>query len=159
MIDIVHKWASDWRFDPYAVLDLLDRLGMGFEPRQTIEFEGMSEAAVSQRVRLEAANAGILAYRNNVGAYENDAGQWVRYGLCNDTPALNKKVKSADLIGIKPVFITPAHLGMTIGQFWSREVKEYGWRYTGAGREVAQQKWAQIITSKGGDAAFTTGSI
>jgi len=159
LFDIVHRWAADWAFPAAAVLDLMTRIGIGYEPPQRAEVDGWSEDAISHRLRLDAAKAGILAYRNNVGALKDDSGRWLRFGLCNDTKALNEKIKSADLIGIKPVLITPAHVGYTIGQFWSREVKEFNWRYKGAGREVAQLKWIEIITSKGGDAAFSTGCL
>lgn len=159
MHSALHQWAIDWQLSPNAVLDLLSRLGMGFEPNTFAELEGWSESAVQNKVRLDAGKVGILAWRNNVGALPDASGRWVRYGLCNDTKGLNDKIKSADLIGIKPTVITLSHVGQTIGQFWSREVKEYGWKFTGTEREIAQQKWAQIVISKGGDAAFTTGAI
>lgn len=160
MHSVLHQWAVDWGYPAHAIHDLLVRLGMGFEPPQSTGMDGWSEAAVQNRVRLDAAKKGIICWRNNVGAWHDpDTRSFVRYGLANDTAQLNKNVKSGDLIGINPVFITPAHLGQTIGQFWSRECKEFGWRYTGVGREPAQQKWAQIVLSKGGDATFTTGAI
>jgi len=123
----------------------------------TMEFEasaGMSENAVQQRVRLEAARLDILLFRNNVGVLPDDRGVPVRYGLANESPTQNKRLKSADLIGLRKVLITPAHVGHTIGQFVSREVKESGWRYTGVGREAAQQKWVELICKYGGDACF-----
>lgn len=159
MFDILHRWAADWGFSAHAILDLLARLGMGYEPPQRAEVDGWSEDAISHKLRLDAAKAGILAYRNNVGALADDTGRFVRFGLCNDTAALNKQIKSGDLIGIKPVLITQSHVGYTIGQFWSREVKKYDWVYKGTAHEIAQQKWIEIITSRGGDAAFSTGAL
>lgn len=159
MHDVLHMWACDWSVTPFAVLDLLQRLGMGVEPTIVAAYEGYSETAVSQRVALAAAKVGILAWRNNVGALQDDTGRLVRYGLCNETKQLNENVKSSDRIGIAPRLITPAMVGTTIGQFWAREVKEYGWKYTGTPREVAQAKFGQIVIAKGGDFAFTTGGI
>jgi hypothetical protein len=115
---------------------------------------GMSESAVQSRVRLEAARKGVLLWRNNVGVLEDKNGRPVRYGLCNDTPALNRALKSHDLVGLRPRLITAADVGKTIGQFVSREVKEGGWRYTGTPREVAQLAFAHLVNAHGGDAAF-----
>jgi hypothetical protein len=50
-------------------------------------------------------------------------------------------------------------VGMTIGQFISREVKRPGWKYKGDLRERAQLKWMKIIVALGGDACFTTGNL
>lgn len=160
MHDIIHQWAAEHRIHPHAIATLLQRLGAGYTMiTDTSMPQGASEGAVSQRVRLAAAASGMYVWRNNVGAMQDDSGRVVRYGLCNDTATLNKKIKSADLIGIKPVLITPAHIGITIGQFWSREVKHASWSWTGDDHEVAQLKWAELVIAKGGDAAFTTGAI
>jgi hypothetical protein len=116
-------------------------------PRPEIRND-MSEAGVQSRVRLEAARKGYLVFRNNVGAMEDVNGRVVRFGLANDSAALNKRIKSCDLIGIKPG-----------GQFWCREVKHASWHYTGTEREEAQLRFIQLILSLGGDAAFSTGGI
>lgn len=157
MNSVLHQWATDWGFSQHAVLDLMSRMGMGFEPQTFAELDGWSEAAIQNKVRLDAGKQGILLWRNNVGALPDASGQWVRYGLCNDTKQLNERVKSSDLIGIKPELITPAHVGRTLGIFCAREVKEYGWKYTGTPHEAAQAKFGQIVLSKGGDFKFTTG--
>lgn len=117
----------------------------------------MSEAAVGVQVRLEASRLGIRLWRNNVGAGYMQDGSFIRWGLCNDSAAVNAKIKSADLIGIRPVLITPEMVGRTIGQFVSREVKAADWRWRGTDRERAQLAWAELVNSLGGDAAFTTG--
>ena len=154
----VNEWALVWGVPLHAVNDLLHRLGMGFDAPQGDANAGVSEAAVQNNIRLEAAHKNILLFRNNVGVLQDDTGRPVRYGLCNDSAALNRKIKSGDLIGIKPVLITPAMIGHTIGQFVSRECKPGGWRYTATPHEVAQSKWIEVIESKGGDASFATGT-
>lgn len=116
-----------------------------------------SESRQQSLVRLDAASHGVWLTRNNVGALLDANGRPVRYGLCNETKAQNEAVKSADLVGIKPVLIEQRHVGTTIGQFYSREVKHEGWQYTGTQHEVAQLAWANFINSKGGDARFATG--
>lgn len=159
MLDVLHQWAADWKHSPHSVIDLLTRLGMGFEPQRFIELEGWSEAAIQNKVRLDGAKQGILMWRNNVGALPDATGRILRYGLCNDSKEMNTRVKSSDLIGIIPTLITPAHVGQTLGQFGAWEVKEYGWKYTGDAHEAAQAKFGQIVIAKGGSFKFTTGAI
>jgi hypothetical protein len=117
-----------------------------------------SEARVLNDVRLEASRAGGRLWRNNNGAGKLENGSYVRWGLCNDTPALNAACKSSDGIGILPVLITSEHVGKTIGQFLSRETKRPGWKYTGTDREVAQLRWIESINAMGGNACFATGT-
>jgi hypothetical protein len=114
----------------------------------------LSEAALQNIVKLEASNKGCRLWRNNVGAAYMKDGSFVRYGLANDSVTLNRVIKSADLIGIRPIVIGPEHLGRTIGQFLSREIKTSHWKYTGTDRERAQLAWIELILSFGGDAAF-----
>ena len=118
-----------------------------------------SEAAVQQQIRLEAARKGILLWRNNVGALLDKRGIPVRYGLANDSKEMNARVKSADLIGVRPRVVTSADLGTTIGQMVSVEVKHPGWRWTGDAHEMAQLNWASLLWSVGADARFSTGEI
>lgn len=117
----------------------------------------MNEATTQNIVRLEASRKGCRLWRNNVGATYTKDGSFIRYGLANDSANVNREIKSADLIGIRPVLITPAMVGVTIGQFISREVKASNWRYTGNDRERAQLAWAELILSLGGDACFVVG--
>ena len=118
---------------------------------------GMNEATVQALERLAAAKRGDILFRNNVGVLLDQRGVPVRFGLANDSAAVNEHVKSADLIGIKRVVVTPEMVGQTLGVFYSREVKAEGWRFTGTPREVAQLRWIELVTKYGGDAAFTTG--
>jgi len=118
-----------------------------------------SEAWAQSRVRIEFNASGGRAWRNNVGVLTDDRGVPVRFGLANDSAAINHVLKSGDLIGIKPRIVTPDMLGQLIGQFWSREVKKPGWKYTGTPREVAQLAWVNLVLRHGGDAKFTTGEL
>ena len=122
----------------------------------------MSESREQTTVRLEAAQKGVQLWRNNVGAgflsaTNGGTGSFIRFGLCNDSAALNQNIKSADLIGIRPILIGPEHVGRLIGQFVSREVKRADWRYAATEREQAQQRWINLVNAAGGDACFATG--
>lgn len=152
----LETWAIHWGVPFAALADLRERLrlnGADYMP----EHAGASEAAVQAVVRLEASRKGVLLWRNNVGALKDERGVPVRYGLANTTAGENKILKSGDLIGVRPVLIGPQHVGQTIGQFVSREVKEKGWSYSATPREEAQLAWAQLILSAGGDASFCSG--
>jgi hypothetical protein len=150
----MREWAARWGVSAMALADLRDRLTGEYD---RVPREASSEAAVQNVVRMEASRKGIKLFRNNVGAMQDETGRVVRYGLANDSAAMNKVIKSADLVGIRPVLIEPGHVGTLIGQFVSREIKAAGWRYTGTPREVAQLAWAQLITANGGNAGFATG--
>jgi hypothetical protein len=150
----LHEWAARWNVSPAALSDLRACLGAGDAP---VLREGLSEAAIQSQVRLEASRKGIRLWRNNVGAMYDDAGNFVRFGLANESAQINRVVKSGDLIGIRPVIITQAHVGTMLGQFVSREVKAGTWCYSGTDREKAQLAWAQLIASLGGDAGFCNG--
>lgn len=160
MLDIVHAWAREFAVHPLLIADLLQRLGVGMDTLPNYDMpEGASETAVQQRVRVALTRAGVINWRNNVGAMMDDKGNMVRFGLCNDTAALNKKFKSSDVIGINNAPITQAMVGLPRGQFVAREVKKEGWVYTGTPREVAQLNFGQLVIAKGGDFAFTNGSV
>lgn len=117
----------------------------------------MIEADTVALIRLEASRLGLRLWRNNVGAARDERGNFFRYGLANETAAMNKQIKSGDLIGIRPILVTPGMVGSTVGIFTSRECKRPGWRYAGTPREVAQFAWIELVTSLGGDAGFATG--
>lgn len=152
----LETWAMRYNVSHQALAALRQEvLGLDQQP-SSVSLQGMSETAVQSRVRLEAASKGIRMWRNNVGALLDARGVPVRYGLANETKQINEVLKSADLIGIRPVVIRPEHVGQVIGQFVSREIKAAGWTYTGTKHEEAQQNWALLINSLGGDARFAT---
>lgn len=151
----LNQWAIKWGIPFDAVEDLRSQMGVvNTDPQAK---EGKSEAANQVLVRLEASRMGKRLWRNNVGAFQTDTGSFVRTGLANESRAMNKAIKSADLIGINPILITQAHIGMIIGQFLSREIKPSEWRYGGDEHELAQLKWAELVIALGGDASFAIG--
>lgn len=157
---ILHKWAADWGIPAEALADLQHRLAPALTPVHPADLEGRSESAASAQVRLEASRLGWRLWRNNVGVLRNEAGRPVRYGLANESARINAGIKSGDLIGIRPVLITSSLVGQTIGQFVSREMKAPGWTFNPRDeREAAQARWASLIVSLGGDAAFSTGRL
>lgn len=158
MADII-AWANRHRVPLAAVHELLHLMGEGFAlPQPDTLTQGFSEAAVTSRVRLEAASKGVILWRNNVGALPDARGVPVRFGLCNESPAMNKEIKSSDWIGVRKRLITPADVGHVFGQFVAREIKEAGWRYDMHDKhQAAQAKFGAIVTSYGGDFAFCTG--
>jgi len=147
-------WAARWGIPADALADLqaVITTDPGVAPSVA-----RNEADVQAAIRLEASRKGLRLWRNNVGVLTDDRGVPVRYGLANDSAAVNASIKSADLIGIRPVLITSAHVGATLGQFVSRECKAPGWKYRGGEREAAQLRWAEIVTALGGDARFAAG--
>lgn len=115
---------------------------------------GTSEEAVSARVRLTAAQRGMQLWRNNVGALQDSRGVPVRYGLANDSKALNAVFKSSDLIGIDSTLIAPEDVGKPRGQFVALECKASAWSYTGDSHERAQLAFINVVLAYGGRAKF-----
>jgi hypothetical protein len=116
----------------------------------------LSEHAVQQRVRLEAAKHGVHLWRNNVGACIDQNGRMIRYGLANESAQMNKHIKSSDLIGIRPTLITQEMVGMVVGIFVAAECKHEGWEpRPNDVREMAQEKYHSIVRAAGGIAGFT----
>ncbi len=116
------------------------------------------EAHAQSLVRLEAGRLGtVTLWRNNVGVLLDATGRPVRYGLANESPAMNAALKSSDLIGWRTVTVTPDMVGRQLAVFVSREVKAAGWTYRGDARETAQKAWIDLVAGAGGDAAFASG--
>lgn len=156
MTPLLTEWAARWGVPAAAVAELRGlHLGLDYDPDASLA--DRSESHIQSLVRLEAADLGIRLWRNNVGAATTEAGTFIRFGLANDSPAVNRRLKSGDLIGCRPVLIQQHHVGHVFGQFVSRECKRGGWIYSGTEREIAQANFAALVNSMGGDAKFAAG--
>lgn len=147
------EWQRKHGITAEALADLVTMVGLDV-PRST---EDTPEARVQDEARLLASKMGWRLFRNNVGVLKDERGVPVRYGICNDSPAMNKRIKSSDLIGIRPVVITPDMVGSTIGQFVAREIKRTGWKYKGTEHEEAQLAFGTLVIGLGGDFKFWNG--
>jgi len=101
----------------------------------------MTEAHVQQQVRLALSRAGVVLFRNNVGAYTDDRGRLVRYGVCHPG--------GADLIGWQPVTVTQEMVGSTVAVFCAVEVKGPRGRPT-----EAQENFIRAVRDAGGRAGI-----
>lgn len=154
MTSTLIEWQRKHGITAEALADLVVMVGLNV-PRST---KDTPEARVQDEARLLASKMGWRLFRNNCGALKDENGRVVRYGLCNDSSTMNKRIKSSDLIGIRPVVITPDMVGSTIGQFVAREVKKAGWKYRGTKHEEAQLAFGTLIIGLGGDFKFWNGS-
>lgn len=149
-------WAMRHHVSAEAMTEL--RMIWVSQEKPDVLTERRGEAYVQSRVMLEAAQRGVILFRNNVGVLMDSNGRPVRYGLANESKKRNESLKSADLIGIRPVLITAGHVGKTIGQFVSIECKRPDWKPgQDKEREEAQQNWATLVGAYGGFAAITNG--
>ena len=114
----------------------------------------MKEAATQAHIRLALAQAGSMMWRNNSGAATDKTGRLIRYGLGNDSKRVQEQYRSADLVGITPVLVTPEMVGKWVGIFTAVEVKAPGFRGPNEEREFAQQRWLALVRSYGGRADF-----
>lgn len=153
---VINEWAKRWGVPFEALRDLQQMAGALSEVPVGIH-AARSEAAVQQEVRLAAAKAGKLLWRNNVGVLKDQRGVPVRYGLANDNKALNEKIKSSDLIGISPRVVQPEHVGQVWGLFYAEECKPGGWVYTATEHEQAQLQFINLVLAHGGIARFNNG--
>lgn len=162
-MSILNDWANRHAVTPAAMAELY--LLMGHCPELTSEqlsaLKGKGESFVQSAIRLAAPTHGYTFFRNNVGALKDERGVLLRYGLANDTAALNKVVKSHDLIGWKSFIVTQDWVGQRIAQFATRECKKPEWKgYNPADeRERGQQRFAELVIAAGGEAKFTNGQF
>lgn len=150
-VNNLQKWAQRWGIPAKALTELATM------HQHTPGAAGTGEGDVLNAIRLDASKQGVLLWRNNLGVAQRDDGRWIRYGLANDSRVVNAAFKSSDLVGVRPVSITPQHVGKTIGQFVAIEVKRGGWKYKGNDREKAQLAFLNAIEATGGYAKFATG--
>ena len=155
MTPMLINWATKHNVNKSALVELMSL--MGAEQTDVKSKSDSPEARVQDEARLLASKMGWRLFRNNCGALKDENGRVVRYGIANDSPAMNKRIKSSDLIGIRPVVITPDMVGSTIGQFVAREVKKAGWKYKGTEHEEAQLAFGTLIIGLGGDFKFYSG--
>jgi hypothetical protein len=117
-----------------------------------------SESNIQSRTRLAAVKKRWRLWRNNRGAGKLDNGSFVRWGLANDSKKIGDVLKSGDLIGWRPVIITPGMVGKLIAQFVSVEVKSEDWTPppldTKDEAAAAQYRWAELVNREGGYAVF-----
>lgn len=146
-------WAARWGV-PRGALYELHMITAAEAVPDDIPAMAVTETDVQNLVRLEAGAKGIHLWRNNVGVLRDERGVPVRFGLANDNPKLNAKLKSSDLIGWRPVTIAPHHVGKLIAQFVARECKKPGWTWRGDAHELAQKRFIDEVNLAGGDAAF-----
>lgn len=140
-------WIAAWgsHMPPQAVADLQAAIN----PVQPTGTGDASEARVASDVRLAASRAGVALWRNNSGAMTDaESGRLVRFGLGNESAAINSRWKSSDLIGIAPG-----------GRFVAVETKRPGWKLTpGDKRGQAQAAFIQSVQGLGGLAGFASGA-
>ena len=156
MTPVLINWATKHNVNKSALVELMSL--MGAEQTDVKSRSDSPEARVQDEARLMASKMGWRLFRNNCGALKDENGRVVRYGIANDSLAMNKRIKSSDLIGIRPVVITPDMVGSTIGQFVAREVKRAGWKYKGTEHEEAQLAFGMLVIGLGGDFKFWNGS-
>lgn len=161
MFDLI-SWAIKHRVSMAALDELQRAFGHMPELGSGANY-GDSESKVQAQVRMGAQPHGFQLFRNNVGAMKDERGIPVRYGLANDTAALNKVVKSSDLIGWKSEqWLHPETFQPTkIARFVALECKRADWPgYNPEDKhERAQQRFLELVVSSGGIGQFTTGAI
>lgn len=148
------QWQIRHHVSAQAMYELQQMLGVADTTPPAGDHPPHSEAAVQSDVRAQASKIGGRLFRNSVGAAKMEDGSFIRFGLANDSEAMNKVVKSSDLIGLFPYLVKPADVGHTLGQFWAPEIKAEGWRYTGTPREKAQLAFINLVVALGGRGEF-----
>lgn len=112
-----------------------------------LAYDVKSESEIQQLIQIEGPRYGCLLLRNNSGAFKNEQGQWVRFGLGHTSP---KSLKSSDLIGITTITITPEMVGKQVGIFTAVEVKAEDWKPTDNERENSQRQFIAWVKLRGG---------
>ena len=100
----------------------------------------MKETPILKRIMLSCSTGTTRLFRNNVGQYEDKAGNWIRYGMYNPG--------GSDLIGWTQLTIRPEHVGRTVAVFTAIEVKGTQKRKNGLTKD--QAVFGQMVTDAGG---------
>jgi hypothetical protein len=117
------------------------------------------ESTVQNLTRVEHCKlTNGLCYRNNSGAFIDENGRQVRFGLGNDSSQLNKQIASSDLIGATPEWVYhPVRGWCWLAVLTAYECKPEGWHLRPSDkRGLAQQRFIDIVRSVGGYAGFVT---
>lgn len=156
------EWVAKWHIPPEALKELVTTC-VHLGPYEGDELKTL-ESEVQRELRLEAARQGKYLFRNNRGAGRMESGNYVRYGLANDSKKLGDEVKSGDLIGVETIFVSMEMVldaisqglpGYKVGRFLSVEVKRPSWKWSGTAEELAQLSWAVRVSAWGGRALIT----
>lgn len=147
-------WAARWNVSPQALTELANAIAPEYFDRVPVNHVG--EAFAQGQLRIAAGQDGWPLWRNNNIAAETKGGRQVRAGLGNDSKRVSDAIKSSDLIGCKPLVITPQHVGTMQGIFVAVEVKPPEWTHPTNDRERAQEKFISLVLSLGGRAGFAT---
>jgi hypothetical protein len=112
------------------------------------------ELPAQDDVRTAAGMLDAPLWRNNNGSFYNGMRQ-VRFGLGNDSKAVNEVMKSSDLIGITPRLIMPGDVGRIMGIFTAVEMKAPDWHMIPSDhRAAAQLNFIEVVKRHGGFAGF-----
>ena len=109
----------------------------------------------------------MKVFRNNSGAFKDETGRLVRFGLGNESKKLNDLYKFGDYIGATPVTITQEMVGKTVAIFTNLEVKPDGDRGKTllkamnhpTSREAAQGRAIELVRNFGGVGGFVTNAV
>lgn len=114
------------------------------------------ESTIQQEVQRDARFFNCHLMRNNSGAFTDDTGRTVRFGLGNISQKHSDRIKSSDLIGFTQVVINQEMVGKTVAIFTAIECKKEEWDENKKfdSREVAQNNFLHWITVMGGIAFF-----
>lgn len=158
---MIDEWAKRHNISAAALEELKACMGIAARGVMGVPENGDppgSEGRQQSLVRIEAADKGVRLFRNNSGAFVDESRRQVRYGLANESKAVNEVLKSPDLIGWRKRLITPDMVGFVIGQCTMREMKHEGWKFNPNDKhELAQFNFLKLAIADGCDAAFATG--
>jgi len=114
----------------------------------------MLESEVQQHVQLAAREFECNLMRNNCGAFKDEGGRVVFFGLGNISKKHSDSIKSSDLIGFTKVKITPEMVGQTVAVFTAIECKRSEWKGPKDKREIAQMAFINWVFLNGGYSGF-----